>query len=1116
MKIFKPLNHFMWYTAASSLMLGATATAQDHVQNDFLRTPISARHEPQSSTASRQIRKSVNIDNLEIGAALKVIAEKFSMSLGWSRSLTELTGTRVSLKASSITAQEALDRIFSKLAATAYVSEDGRTIVVESVKPPGKDSVSPSQGKGIVKARVVDSATGAGVKGVTLSFDKISISAVTDEKGEVEIVNAPVGDYTYTFRMLGYKTVSGKIAVERGKTIVLNVRLVTAASSLQEVITTATGQARRVEIAHDIAKIDAEKIMERAPIRNVTDLIAAAQIPGVLIQSQSGDPGSPSRIRIRGLGSISESNDPVIILDGIWIDATPGTPSKLDDIDPSSIETIEVVRGPSAATLYGQDAANGVIVITTKKGKAGPTRWTFSYNRDGGKVYGKQPLVYYGIGTRPGVPGPVRCSIAAVLDYHCVQDSVIVIDPNHKLLAREGVESNNRLVVQMDGGAPNITYSITASTGNTIGVRRISPIDDIRQRIVGYTLEDRFKRPSEMSRSSLTSNTVFSPRNNLTVGMTLTGSQSSLKDNSVDNSWYLTGRLGAGGGRNREVYALDSMLRPLVSHTLNTIENPVNTMKGTIATSIQYRPRGTYVVNANLGAEKNSSNHSQYIRKTLCTIESSCRDTTGERQERLDNKSLYTVRLNATTGLNLGRLGRILDLRPSIGGDYRLVNQHSLDIRKINTPVGDRSIHAGELRSSINNLTENATAGWYINSMVGVWNRIYFDIGVRQDIGSAIASSSDAIYPKIGGSWLVSDESFWRDNSIVSSLRLRSAIGHSAVQPDVSDVNGKYLNNTRYLDGKHVPTVSFSETGNYRLQPERAVEVELGFDLDLLGDRINLIGTYAHTENKNTLVVRTLPESFGTGLSTRKENVARVSNRNFELSAFTRAIDSRSALLILNYALTISDNKVARLGNGLTPFSGMGSRIAEGYPLAGVWTRRVLGYRDANDDGLLSPREIILSDSSIYIGWTHPRYRASYGASLTVRNQLVFDSRFAYQSRYVQSYQPSSGFGAESIDAPFADQASALIAGLFGRKPISDMRWNSASVTYHLPKSLLQKIGGRTVSISLKGSNLGLWTNYVGRDPAVNSELLNGEVTADDGQTSPRPRLFVLDFKFGL
>lgn len=887
--------------------------------------------------------------------------------------------------------------------------------------------------------------------------------------------------------------------------------LTPSATSLNEVVTTATGAQRRIEVANDIVKINADQIRERAPVRNVVDMLEAAQVPGVLVTRGGGDPGAASRIRIRGIGSISQSNDPVVIIDGIWVDATMSQPSRLDDIDPASIETIEIIRGPSAATLFGQDAANGVIVITTKKGKAGPTRWTFSYKRDWGQNYGEQPLFYLGVGTNVvGGRSNVWCPISAVLEYRCIQDSVVVYDPNNSLLSREGVETKNGFVVQMDGGVPSVTYSLTLSTENTIGVRRVSGIDRIRYGILGYRPDTEFTTPSGLKRNNISTSMVFNPGNNLTMGLTLTTAQSNLKNNSLENIW--------GGfpsiGYTSNKFSLDTAFGQYGGATIRAIESPIKTTSGVIASTIKYQPWSNYVLNANFGVEQINKDESRFARSTNCSVKTSCADTVGNRREISESRGVYTARMNASTSLDLGPLNRFLDIRPTVGGDFKKTDNRLISIAKDSIPAGDRSINAGRFANSSNTSVENAIAGWFVSSTIGLFRRIYFDVGVRQDIGSAITSTNDAIYPKIGGSWLVSDEPFWRQNSIVNSFRLRSAIGHSAVQPDPGDIDGRFVHGVEYIKGKIVNSVDLSSSGNSRLQPERSVELELGFDLDMLYDRLNLIGTFAQKENRNTLVVRSLPPSFGSGGS-RKENIARVRNQNFELSVTARALETSRMLLVLNYALTSSGNKVVTLGDGISPFSQNQSIIAAGYPLAGIWARKVLGYRDRNKDGLLARNEVILSDSSAYIGWSQPRYRTSYGVSFTLNNQIVFDTRFAYQSQYVQDYRLELRYGAEDQNAPLYEQAASVITNITGKKPVSDLRWNSASVTYNLPASILRKIGGRSVSVSLQGSNLGLWTNYVGRDPGINTEIMRGESMMDDGLTSPRPRLYVLDFKIG-
>lgn len=1011
----------------------------------------------------------------------------------------------------SVSDTDVLDALEIALKGTGLIAkyaDDGRTILV-SRRIPAQESSSARETGGIA-GRIVDSATNAPISGANITIAALKLSVQSRYDGTFSINGVPEGSHLISVRLIGYKSQDVRRTVESGKTLTIDITLVPSAMSLSEVVTTVTGSQRRIEVPTDIVKINADEVRERAPVRNVVDLIEAAQVPGVLITREGGDPGSASQIRIRGLGSISQSNDPVMIIDGVWVDATVSKPSRFDNLDPASIETVEIVRGPSAATLYGQDAANGVIVITTKKGKAGPTRWNLSYKRDWGQTYGKQPLFYSGVGMSPLLADPIWCSITKVLDNVCTQDSVIVVDPNSRLLSREGTETKNNWTAQMDGGSSNVTYSVTLSTGNTIGVRRTSEAELIRFRKVGYKVTPEFVTPSELRTNNVTTAITFVPRSNITIGMTLTGGQTSLKDNVINTNW--PGLLGL----ISKEFNNDTLLIASGSGSVSAKETPVKSSTGVIAGNIQYRPLDVAVINGHFGAEKINATESLFERRASCSVQESCQEEMGFRSEKSETKSVYTLRLNASTSLNLGSLNRFLDIRPSIGGDYRKTDQYLVSVSKDKVPVGDRSINSGELSASSNIDQENAIAGWFVNSTIGLFGRVYFDIGIRQDIGSAITSSNDALYPKIGGSWLVSDESFWRDNYFVNSLRLRSAIGHAAVQPDPSDIDGKFVQGTKWIDGRFVSTSDLSATGNSRLQPERSVELELGFDADMIDNRLNLVATYAHKVNRNTLVLRTLPPSFGAIYSAnRKENVAKVRNRNFELSAMGRVIESRTALLVLNYTLTLSDNKVITLGDGIAPFTVREARIAAGYPLESAWEREVLGYRDANKDGLLSPDEIIQSDSVVYLGWSQPRYRAGYGVTLTLKNQLVFDSRFAYQSRYIQRYGQGVGAGAEDVNSPLSEQALNVISGI-SPKLLSDVRWNSASVTYHLPTKFLQKFGGRSVSVSLQGSNLALWSNYVGRDPGINSGMFNDTGFQDDGLTPPRPRLYVLDFKVGL
>src|SRR5262249_44846545 len=192
-------------------------------------------------------------------------------------------------------------------------------------------------------------------------------------------------------RRVGYTALTQTVTVTDGGTTTLDFALAAIPSRLEEVVTTATGAQRRVEVGNAIASIAAESLAKTAPIRNFSDLLSG-RVANVQILNATGLTGSGTRIRVRGLSSVSLTNDPMIILDGVRIDANPisvalapiARVSRLNDISPDEVESIEVIRGPSAATLYGTDASNGVIVIKTKRGAPGTTRWAGSF--EGGRM----------------------------------------------------------------------------------------------------------------------------------------------------------------------------------------------------------------------------------------------------------------------------------------------------------------------------------------------------------------------------------------------------------------------------------------------------------------------------------------------------------------------------------------------------------------------------------------------------------------------------------------------------------------------------------------------------------------------------------------------------------
>src|SRR5438105_4853581 len=233
-----------------------------------------------------------------------------------------------------------------------------------------------------ITGRITAEGSGEALQESRVVLVGTNLFATAAQDGRYTIRNIPAGSYTVRVLRVGYEEQKRPVQIAATDALTLDFSMVPVVVKLTEVVTTVSGPQRRVELGNALGNIDASQVMQTAPISNMQDLLAS-RTPGVQVTGGS-QIGGGSRVRIRGNNSLSLSNDPIYIIDGIRMTSNSGSsnlftggtqPNRADDINPDEIEAIAIVKGPSAATLYGTDAANGVIVITTKQGRSGATRW---------------------------------------------------------------------------------------------------------------------------------------------------------------------------------------------------------------------------------------------------------------------------------------------------------------------------------------------------------------------------------------------------------------------------------------------------------------------------------------------------------------------------------------------------------------------------------------------------------------------------------------------------------------------------------------------------------------------------------------------------------------------
>jgi TonB-dependent SusC/RagA subfamily outer membrane receptor len=291
--------------------------------------------------------------------------------------------------------------------------------------------------QGAIGGVVTDAATKGPLEAARVILTGPNRIETTNREGRFMFRNVAPGQYPVRVLRLGYAPVTDTAVVAPSETVALEIAMTPAPVQLDEIVTTATGEQRKLEVANAVSTIDAARIAEEAPIAEFGNLISG-RAAGVQVQKSGGTTGTGTRIRIRGSNSVSLSNEPLYYIDGIRMEsgATSSTldiggfgqgvgagPSRINDLNPDDIESIEIVKGPAAATLYGIQASNGVVKITTKRGRAGRARWNLYSELGSVADHNTYPLNFTG----RDINNPdfdTFCILQSELDGDCTQTSV--------------------------------------------------------------------------------------------------------------------------------------------------------------------------------------------------------------------------------------------------------------------------------------------------------------------------------------------------------------------------------------------------------------------------------------------------------------------------------------------------------------------------------------------------------------------------------------------------------------------------------------------------------------------------------------------------------------------
>ena len=917
--------------------------------------------------------------------------------------------------------------------------------------------------------------------------------SLTDALGRFRLVNVAGTTVALEARRLGYR--STQVSVRNGDQ---NVRIVLTVNptSLEGVVVTGTpGAAAKREIGNAVGIVDAAAVTEIAPINSVQGLLNG-RAPGVVVQSTSGAVGTGGRIRVRGNASFSLSNEPLLYIDGVRTNNNPASGpanqafgsssiSRINDLNPEDIESIEILKGPAAAALYGTEASNGVIQVITKKGRSGTARWNlitkqgWNYFRD----YRDRFATNYGM---------VNGTLDSV-NVRQLEDTLAAYGYDRNIF-RTGRRQETELSVS--GGSDRFSYYAS-----------------------GNYLDDGGAEPSNYQRkTSGRVNLGISPSDRLRIN---------INSGYVSGPTFLSAEAGYGGRvwtvvsaapqnftnadgtPNIWKHGFHSAL-PTQYDSVYKLSQGLN--RFTSSVSVEHTPISWFTHRLTAGIDRTDEQNITFVPRidALTASPSFGSEALGSKDVIQRDVTFKTLDYSATA---TARVRSDLQFSTSAGAQYYRDRSHYTEAygEIFPTPGLDAVSATTTNRLNGEDFSENATLGIYGQEQVGWRDRLFLTAALRSDNSSAFGQNfSRAIYPKFSLSYVVSEEPFFKRFSQINELRLRAAYGEAGKAPATYAAQRTFAPVSGPND---VAAVTPQYLGNPNLGPERGKEYEFGVDANGLNDRLGLEFTYYRKRTTDAILDRDITPSIGFS-GTQPFNAGVIRNSGIEALVRATPYRGRIATVEATASLATNTNVVEDLGTPGLNFVTAGTYIrhAVGYPAGGWWEQRVTdASRDASgkisincDNGSGGTQPCAGADGrfgtaddapNVYLGRSTPPTEGAFSGTVTLWDRLRIYSLFDFQHgwkkldgnlrvRCAFFNRCRENFVPNDYDPALIGQiqsGSNLVDYLI--KDASFTKFREFTVSYRLPDEWANRVRSSHANIALSGHNLHTWTAYTGLEP---------------------------------
>lgn len=1034
-----------------------------------------------------------------------------------------------------------------------------------------------AQGTGTIAGRVLDQATQAPVQGAQVQIVGTQRGAMTDAEGRYSISGVPVGTHEVRARRVGYGLSTQRVTVSDGSTTNADFAVAISATRLEEVVVNAvTGQAeRRIESGTNTGFISVADL-NKGPITKMADVLQG-RVPGVTLQSAVGTTGGSQRIRIRGSNSLSLSNEPLLYVDGVLVSNGKGginlggqDYSRLNDINAEEIENIEILKGPAASAIYGSAAAVGVILISTRRGLAGAPVWRVY--AEGGQMEDKNdyPLNYAALTTlTPGAPysdadGYLNAPINGGNGYricpnyqaaipvgqtiggltNCVQDVALSFDQfRDERTTPYQTGARGKFGMSISGGSEALTYFISGDKDAENGVLRPNSLQKLSLRtnlnarlgskITAAVTAAYIKSDTERISND---NSVFSPLINALLG----------------TAEYVPGMesdtVGSPGLRLGSYFGYNTADQRLVK-AYQTVDRFI------IGANTQYTPLSWLSVNGNAGLDYYGRFDTQTLDPNILPLALSY--IRGFRDAGRGRNYQYTA--NGSGTASFGLTSSLLS-STTLGASYQESLFETVDCYGIGIPAGTRSCQATTSQFAVDETyTNQKTVGMFGRQEFAFADRLFVAGTLRADNNSGLVRDVVGLttYPSLNASWLISREGFFPSVGFLSSLRLRAGWGRAGQRPGFGDAETFFAPRVSQVGSAELPALILTRTGNPKLKVEVTTEVEGGFDIGLLDDRLSAEFTAFRRRSKDALISRDLPPSAGL-TTTVFQNLGSIRNSGTEFGLIANVLNADRVRLDARLSATTLKNRIEDLGKDIAPitFNRGAQQHRENFP-AGGYFALPYKYNDADGNGLLTRTEVTIDSAKrlvvpttapsagrtldtlnvAYIGPNAATNTQGFSLDLTLFKNLTISTLFErrggqkqlnyteyFRCRTNNAFPGLSQCSALSNPQASLDEQAAYVAAQFlGATPygfIEDAtftKWRELSLRFGFPESWgnrMRALGGAAMTIS--GRNLKTWTDYTGLDPEINESGGGSNFTQGEFNTQPQVRVISLRFDFKL